>query len=156
MKQIIKPTDELSMLVDKKIFNLKLTKYNFTVIHIRFGDNYLVNKKTNIDLNKLNIIITQLKKIDTTKEYLLISDNNIVKKYIISQYPFIKTHFSEIIHTAEGDNIDNIKLQNTMIDFYLISYATKIDAFSIYMHGTGFSKWCAETYDIPYSCQFVG
>jgi hypothetical protein len=156
MKQIIKPTDELSILVDKKILNLKLTKYNFIVIHIRFGDNYLVNKNTNIEWNKLNIITTKLKKVSPSKDYLLISDNNIIKKYIISQYPFIKTHFSEITHTAQGDNTDIIKLENTMIDFYLISYATKIMAFSVYMHGTGFSQWCAETYDIPYSCQFLG
>ena len=155
MKQIFKPTNEISFLVDKKLSNLRLTKNRYTVIHIRFGDDYLVNKKENIHLIKVNKILYELDKIDKSSDYLLISDNMLIKKYIINKYPFVKTHFNEITHTADTYNMDAYKLQNTMVDFCLISYSIKVIAFSVYKHGTGFSKWCAETYDIPYSCQFI-
>jgi len=155
MKKIFKPTNELSLLVDIKLTNLKLVKYNYTIIHIRYGDNYLIESDQTINKNHFITILSELKKLDSSKTYLLISDNNIIKKKIIKYYPFIKTDFCEITHTGEGVDININKLQNTMLDFYLISYAEKVFAFSIYEHGTGFSKWISETYNIPYSCQFL-
>ena len=155
MKNILKPTDEICLLVEKKINNLNLTKNNFTIIHIRYGDDYLIKNDKTIDMVKIQKIILDLKKCDKSKYYLLISDNNFIKNIIIKHYPFIKTDFNEITHTGENVNIDINKLQNTMIDFFLFSYAKKIIAFSVYKHGTGFSKWSAETYNIPYICKFL-
>ena len=48
------------------------------------------------------------------------------------------------------------KLENTMLDFYLISKSKNVMSYSVYEHGSGFSKWCAFTYDIPYYCKYVG
>jgi hypothetical protein len=42
-----------------------------------------------------------------------------------------------------------------MIDFNMFSHATSVIAFSVYKHGTGFSKWAAETYSVPYICRFL-
>lgn len=155
MKKIFKPTDKLSLLVDIKLTNLKLVKYKFEIIHIRYGDQYLIDSDHSISETKFITIISELKKLDSSKIYLLISDNNIIKKKILKYYPFLKTDFCEITHTGEGVDINMNKLLNTMLDFYLISYAEKVTAFSIYDHGTGFSKWISETYNIPYSCKLL-
>ena len=70
-----------------------------------------------------------------------------------------KTHFNKISHTGEGvvhgPQVETIKLQNTMIDFNMFSHASRVIAFSIYKHGTGFSRWTTETYSVPYICQFL-
>ena len=155
MKQILKPTDKLSLLTNNILTNLNLCKHDYVIIHIRFGDDYLIKSNKTIDTRKLDIIVAELNKLDMTKQYLLISDNDIIKKQIVDLFPFIKTHFNKITHTGEGVELDMEELQNTMIDFYLLSHSTKIIAFSVYDHGTGFSKWCAETYNIPYTCQLV-
>jgi hypothetical protein len=155
MKKIFKPTDNLSLLVDIKLTNLQLVKYKFEIIHIRYGDQYLIDSDETINETKFMTIISELKKLNSSKIYLLISDNNIIKKKILKYYPFLKTDFCEITHTGEGVDINMNKLRNTMLDFYLISYSTKVMAFSIYNHGTGFSKWISETYNIPYSCQLL-
>ena len=96
-----------------------------------------------------------LDKLDLSQKYLLISDNTIIKNIIQSNYLFIKTHFNEISHTGEGIQLETNKLQNTMIDFCLFSHAINVIAFSVYKHGTGFSKWSAETYNVPYCCRFL-
>jgi hypothetical protein len=79
----------------------------------------------------------------------------IIKKILTTKFSHIKTHFNKITHTGEGIQIDANKLKNTMIDFYLFSRAKNVYAFSVYKHGTGFSKWAAETYSVPYICRFL-
>ena len=93
--------------------------------------------------------------LDSTNKILLVSDNMIIKNILTRKYPHIKTHFNEITHTGEGIQLDTNKLKNTMLDFYLLSRAKNVHAFSVYKHGSGFSKWAAETYSIPYICRFL-
>ena len=158
MKKILKPTDKLSVLSNNILTNLNLCKHDYVIIHIRFGDNYLINSDDSddaIDTTKLDIIIAELNKLDMTKQYLLISDNTIIKKQIVDLFPFIKTHYSKITRIGEEVEFDVEELQNTMMDFCLLSHSTKIISFSVYNHGCGFSKWCAETYNIPYTCQYL-
>ena len=155
MKQILKPTNNLLVLVDDILTKFDLVKNNFIIIHIRYGDDYLIKSEEMISLFHLEIIYNALDKLDQTNNYFLLSDNNIIKQSILFKYPFIKTHFNKISHTGQGIHLETNKLQNTMVDFYLISYASQIIAFSIYNHGTGFSKWCAETYNIPYVCMLL-
>ena len=122
----------------------------------------LIKKKSNIEKNHLAMIQKILNKLDLNQKYLLISDNIIIKNILSLKYPFIKTHFNRITHTGEGEphtggelELETIKLQNTMIDFNMFSHASHVIAFSIYKHGTGFSRWITETYSVPYICRFL-
>ena len=89
---------------------------------------------------------------------MLLADNNYIKKIILNKYTntSIKTNFNEITHLGEGVILTTNAVENTMIEFYLISLSKSVFSMSIYKHGTGFSKWCAETYNIPYICKFIG
>ena len=155
MKQILQPCKQLELIVDNTLLQLELVKKQFTIIHIRYGDDFLINKKYQIKKNHLEIIQNILDKLDLNQKYLLISDSIIIKNILSLKYPFIKTHFNKISHTGEGTQLETDKLQNTMIDFYMFSHAYYVIAFSIYQHGTGFSKWSTETYSVPYICQFL-
>ena len=155
MKQILKPCQQLELIVDNMLLELELVKKQFIIIHIRYGDDFLIKKKTNIEKNHLVMIQKILDNLDLSQKYLLISDNIIIKNILSSKYPFIKTHFNEISHTGEGEQVETIKLQNTMIDFNMFSHASRVIAFSIYKHGTGFSRWITETYSVPYICRFL-
>jgi len=162
MKQILKPCKQLELLVDKMLLELQLVKKQFIIIHIRYGDDFLIKKKSNIEKNHLAMIQKILNKLDLNQKYLLISDNIIIKNILSLKYPFIKTHFNRITHTGEGEphtggelELETIKLQNTMIDFNMFSHASSVIAFSIYKHGTGFSRWITETYSVPYICRFL-
>jgi hypothetical protein len=155
MKRILTPSKSIALLVDNTLAGLGLVKKQFTIIHIRYGDDFLIKNIKDIKTSHVKVLQNTFDKLDLTQTYLLISDNTIIKNLILSQYPFIKTHFNEISHTGEGLHLETHKLQNTMIDFNLFSHATKVIAFSTYKHGTGFSKWATETYSVPYSCRFL-
>jgi len=155
MRQILKPSNSLALLVDKTLNDLGLVKKQFTIIHIRYGDNFLIKHNEDIKKSHLKQLQNTLNNLNSTQTYLLISDNTLIKNILLSRYPFIKTHFNDITHTGEGLHLETQKLQNTMIDFNLFSHAANVMAFSTYTHGTGFSKWSAETYSVPYVCRLL-
>lgn len=156
MQQLLKPTTEFSSIIQNTLNQLKLVTGQFIIIHIRYGDKFLVENEGNHANSKhFQIIAKTLLQIPPSENVLLIADNDMVKDIITRMLPFIKTHYNAITHTGEGMKLDTDKLRNTMLDFYLFSLAKRILAFSVYSHGTGFSKWVAETYSIPYVCRHL-
>jgi hypothetical protein len=152
----LEPTDKMNLLVNMKLKILDLKKYLYEVIHIRCGDEYLSDKIIDSDKININFILSELDELNPNKKYLLISDNNNIKSFIKKKYNFINILYHDIIHTGETREIILKQLENTMLDFYLISKSKNVMSYSVYQHGTGFSKWCAFTYDIPYYCKYFG
>lgn len=154
IRNMIEPTEEILNDVNKKLNNLSLEKYNFAVIHVRMGDEYLLNNKNSLDLKNLQKIIDNINELPKNN-YLLITDCSILKKYIIQFYSHLQLKFilNNITHTV--DNITEEGVKNSLTDFYMMMYSNRIYSFSMYEHGSGFSQWCATTYDIPYSCKLL-
>lgn len=155
MRKILEPTTEMSLLVDSVLSKLALIKKTYTVIHIRSGDNYLNKTTDKFKLNYVNSLFNRIN-INPNNKYLLISDNNYIKKYFLLKYPNIRAFFKEITHIGEGVVLNEDNVKNTMLDFFLLSFAKAIYSYSVYKHGSGFSYWCAKTYNIPYICTYVG
>jgi hypothetical protein len=87
--------------------------------------------------------------------YLLLSDSVKLKRKIINAFPNMRASFNEITHSGEGVEIVEENIKNTLLDFYLMAYSGRIQSYSCYDHGTGFSRWCAETFNVPYACVTV-
>ena len=151
---------EMHEYIDESLLNLSLIKHNYSVIHIRYGDMFLINNKMQLEEKYINQLKKEISEIiDKNKfkntKYLLISDNIVIKEIIVKLWNNIFTLFTDISHLGEGVILETKKVKNTMLDFYLMSNANNIYAFSVYNHGSGFSQWCAETYDIPYICKIL-
>ena len=149
MKTVLEPTYLLTMEINKLMNQLCLAKNDFITYHIRLGDEFIENQNKTIKNNKLQQIINKLE-LDKHDNLLVISDSMLVKNILTKMYPTIKTVENKAIHTCDANDFNNIK--DTLLDFYLMSNSKKIVSFSIYPHGSGFSKWCATTYEIPYVC----
>jgi hypothetical protein len=152
VKNKLTPNKIMVDYIDESLINLNLKKKDYQVIHIRTGDNYLVeNKKIMID----NLVIVResvIKYISSNHNYLVISDNHIIKEYLtdIPNVYFIRhriTHLGGEKKLSNKIYLDEIK--NTMLEFYLMSYSTKIISISVYGHISGFSKYCSVVYNIP-------
>ena len=156
MRNIFEPTNKMELLINIKLKILNLKPYSYEIIHIRCGDEYLLNNKINNECLNIGFILSELDKLNPNKKYLLISDNNFIKTFIKEKYNFINMLHHDIVHTGENYEIIIKKLENTMLDFYLISKSKNVMAYSVYQHGSGFSKWCSLTYDIPYYCKYFG
>ena len=167
MREILEPNGEIKLTVNQVLQGLSLKHRKYITIHIRSGDNYL-NDVGNSHFKKqyIRTLINEIKNViyqnNKSSEYLLLTDNNSVKSLVLkvlSQENInIKSLFKEIIHTslinASNSNI-NDKTKNTLTEFYLLSFSQKIYSFSSYQHGSGFSYWCAKTFNIPYSCKYM-
>lgn len=156
MRNIFEPTNRMELLINVKLKMLNLKPYSYEVIHIRCGDEHISSKNINYNSVNFEILLNDFEKLNPNRKYLLISDNNLIKTIMKEKFDFINILYHDIIHTGENHEILVKQLENTILDFYLISRSKNVMSYSVYKHGSGFSKWCAFTYDIPYYCKYFG
>jgi hypothetical protein len=160
IQKMLQPTNEMSEYVDDALKNLRFNKKKYNVIHIRSGDKYLCENSKIFATDYIKKIVNEVFLIfnnkDTTNyDYLLVADNNEIKCILMEIYPNIQSLLLDIIHLGEGSVLERQKVKNTLLDFYLLANSNAIWSFTSYPHGSGFSYWCAKTYDIPYSCKYI-
>lgn len=148
IKYMLEPIDSIKLEIHNLLNLLNLRYKNYITYHIRLGDKYLQNQKTNIKMNLIDKIFKNII-INDKNVYLIVSDSVLIKNLIKNKYPTVR-HLNNQFNHSTHNNINDIK--NTLIDFYLMSFSKAIISYSIYPHGSGFSKWCAITYEIPYIC----
>ena len=156
MRKFLEPTNEMQLTINQTLDDLNITSKQYIVIHIRSGDSYLKEENDTFTNGYIRDLITNIKKdINSENNYLLIADSNDVKKIIQKYFPNFKTLMIPITHFGEGVILEEEKVKNTLIDFYLLSQSKSIFSYSAYQHGSGFSYWCAKTFNIPYVCKYV-
>lgn len=159
MQKILEPNDIMKSYINETLNKYRLTKKEYIVFHIRTGDSYLTSDKKEIRIDYIKILINEIiliiKNENLYSKYVVISDNNDVKRIILQFFPHFLILLNEITHFGEGTILEREKVKNTMLDFYIIAMARRVYSFSSYDHGTGFSQWCAETYNVPYSCKRI-
>jgi hypothetical protein len=151
IKSQLMPTKTMTDYIDKAFNNLRLKPNTYAVIHIRTGDEYLSTDRgtttpcTNKILNAINTIN------NPTKRYLILSDNNALKR-ILKKIPNFYVYLHNIEHLGGEVNYNKSSdgIKNTLLEFYLMSYSNSILSLSTYDHISGFSRYCSEVYNIPF------
>ena len=154
IKDKIHPNAEMQTYIDENLRSLNLIKNNYSVIHIRCGDDYLTKHKKmdRVYSNKIMKIFRNYIKTDN-KKYLILSDCNEVK-YLFRSFPNCVFSIKDITHLSIGNiTLENVK--NTLIDFYLMSHSEKIFNISSLCHGSSFSQICSIIYGIPYTKEII-
>jgi hypothetical protein len=158
MRTILEPIDEIKNNLYHALQEVGLNIKRYSVFHIRSGDKYL-NKDDKIFFHKyLDKLIKEMECIllqENAPKYLIIADNNEIKILLQKHFPQVKIILNEITHFGEGVWLEEEKVKNTLIDFYLLSFANSIISFSAYEHGSGFSYWCAKTFNVPYISRYI-
>lgn len=160
IRYCLEPTREIEEYVKDMMSKLNLSVRNYITIHIRSGDRFLIDGATNMSPRYLSQIREYLDQLLNSglpsDKYLLLSDNITLKHLLIDEYgDRMCATFIPITHSGEGVIITDTSIKNTLLDFYLLSKSSAIYSYSCFNHGTGFSKWTAKTYNIPYICKFV-
>lgn len=154
LAEILMPNNYLNNQVIHAMNCLNLNTKKFKVIHLRFEDD---DYHKNI-INRTAYILYIIRLLVINKDdddIFLISNKNFIKSRLIQLMPNIKTIIHSTSHIACKETNDNENIINTLKEFYIMSKANYIYSFSVYRHGSGFSKWCAVTYNIPYVCFFL-
>jgi len=154
----LRPTAEIENSIEKILDSFKLNPLEYEIIHIRTGDKYLLNWNVNMS----NQEITTYKRFILqhtflTKKYIIISDNHHLKKSLgLGNNFYIHIHNCEIRHTGENAKATDESLKNTVIDFFLMSYSSKITSISLKSRGgTGYSRACSMIFNKPYESLLI-
>ena len=156
MRKFLEATNEMKLIINRTLDELTIATKEYIVIHIRSGDSYLKEEKNTFSNGYIYKLINNIKyDVNGENKYLLIADSNDVKIIIQKYFPNFKTLIKPITHFGEGVVLEEEKVKNTLIDFYLLSHSKTIFSYSSYKHGSGFSYWCAKTFNIPYVCKYI-
>jgi len=154
----IEPKDFILKMLDNKLDMCNLKRNQYGIIHIRAGD-YFMNIKKNVDSNKHQISVKHVNDIirfiskyfSKEKKYIVVGDSDKIKKLISSKFNNIINFETQITHLGEDDNINGNALIETILDFNIMRFSNSIISFTAYRHGSGFSKYCATLYNIPFN-----
>jgi len=147
------PSGNLNVKMLDFLNKYNLNKINYRIIHIRGGDDMLVNN--NYDEYFMNgfasYIVSKLKKtINNSNLYIIISDNIQLKNFVNRHFSNTSIINNTPVHLGIG-NIDENNVMGTMFDFYIMANSSQIISFSRYNHGSGFSKWASFLFNKPYT-----
>ena len=153
MQKILLPTDEMESIVSENLLKFGIKEKEYCVLHIRNDDYTTNNWGSPISKNYMARLCGDINEIVKYNEHILLISNNLhLKRILHLLYPTFKMTFNEPTHLNE--NIKENLIVNTMLDFYLMSRSYLICCLTTYVHGSGFSQWCAETYNIKYDCKY--
>jgi hypothetical protein len=153
IKSKIVPNEMMQQNIRLRMKNLGLKRKRYSVIHLRVGDGYLLSNDT---INQNNLLffeqISQFltNNMNADSKYLLLADNNYIKKLMKDRFPSIVVQNRPITHLGEQSELSDVEVMNTLLDFYTMANSNKIFSFSKFNWGSGFSEWCGVVYNIPY------
>jgi hypothetical protein len=140
LKQILRPNKSMQEAITK---SSQLRPYE--VMHFRLGDTELVNGQNNTSRYTSMQILDLIKK-NLSDNDILISDSMSLKMnqevqnevYVLQTTP---------VHLGRATDPESIK--DTLVDFFLLTGATRIKTYSCYEWTSGFVYWAHQIYDVP-------
>lgn len=145
IKNLLQPTDPFQKFINNKLEKIK--NKPFQILHYRLNDDEFLNKNVNNE-NKYKNLFNQFLKIKEDRD-ILISDTQTFKDYIFKQNGIIMMFDINICHLGLSTNKDAIR--DTLFEFFLITYSSKIKTYCKIHQMSGFVKWVSKIYDIPVS-----
>lgn len=154
----IKPTELVLNLMDKKLAEINIQRKQYKIIHVRLGDHFMIESERKYTKDVFQVHISYLikdiqTKLNENEKYIILGDNHIARNIIAQKFNNVLLLKSEIIHLGEKNNLikmNELTLMDTFIDFCIIQHSLSVVSYSVYAHGSGFSKQCAHIYDIPF------
>lgn len=141
IKQILTPNEEYQKFIHYKISKIPYPTFN--IIHYRVNDNEFLNISQEIVYNN------HLHHLEKCKEYndVLITDTKKLKHYFYLNDPSLFMFDTKICHLGLSNDIDEIR--DTLFEFFLLTYASKIKTYCKIHEISGFVSWSSRIYDVP-------
>ena len=153
MKTILTPNDYTKQKITEYYNNFNLNAdMPYTVIHLRFGDKYLIeghfdNNLLTIVNYKIAILLSSYKE----KQFILLTDSSKMGESIKEKNPrlFYKENYKNHLGDLHNGNKKE-DIEDTVIDFFVISRASEIYS-TKELFESAFSKLTCLIFDIEYT-----
>ena len=140
------PTRDIRAQVDA--FIRSLASPTFCVLHVRAGDDTFTHAMAEERIAAIRAVIS----FEETMPCVLLTDSLALRAALCHNHPLHVFSDAPPAHTCSA-TVD--QLRTTVAELHILSRAHHIRAFSVYNHGSGFSKWIAFLHDIPYQCHLI-
>ena len=144
IKELLTPNLEFEQFI-QDVIKTKPTPENYSILHFRLGDSFLVRNEQNNQLEEVRK--KMYGNVESTD--ILMSDSNCFKEFIMSNNPDIFLYHIHASHMGLQMHAKYIK--DTLFEFILITRSNKIKTYSTYGHLSGFVKIAHDIYDVPLS-----
>jgi hypothetical protein len=149
LKNLLIPINSIKYKINyifKNIYNFNLNE-GYSIIHIRLKDN-MIDAVIEKDYLKLYNYILKIIKNNNNKKYILMCNySNIAKKLKAS---IAELYYWDNNKTHLGMLDNKLGIEDTVVDFHIISRSNEIISYSDYRWGSGFSRFISIIYDIKY------
>jgi hypothetical protein len=147
IRSILVPLPKLQEKIDLVLNSLFSKNESYDVIHVRFGDQYLHEQglfEQSLCKNVETKILSKIKQMN--KNIIFLADSKAMALNIVNQITELKYWDNEKIHIGDLRNYSNRSIEDTLIDFFIMSRATTI----YYLNHSGFSQVVSCIFDVPY------
>jgi hypothetical protein len=144
IKSVLTPNFTLSRLVNS--YREKLPS-GYNIVHCRLGDSSIGKALDEVELRKYVKIIDKY----ADQNFLLVTDSERLKKQMELQGN-LNVFDLKIGHL--GYCKDREAVRDTLVEFFLITGATKIKTYTVYPWVSSFVYWISKVYDIPLASVF--
>jgi hypothetical protein len=139
IKRIFTPTDIFQQFILNKMNKIPYNVYN--ILHYRINDNEFLNKNEEVSYEMyMNHLMKHKEKND-----ILITDTKKLKNYMYL-HDDIFMFDTKICHLGLSKDSDEVR--DTLFEFFLITYASKIKTYCKIHKMSGFVKWVSKVYNI--------
>ena len=155
----LQPTQAMEVYIGEALASLSLVAGNYEAIHVRLDDAICFphardHSQATLTTKLLaDVVAAVYKVVDPGRPYVLLSSNTEVKT-ALSANTNIRWLPTAICHIGQNQSQTEAETRDTLLDFFLMSRATAIHAFTTYQR-TGFSLECSKVYGIPYTVTVV-
>jgi hypothetical protein len=124
----------------------QISEEAFAILHIRVADEHF--QARSVGMGSLCGHIEKHVLPNWRGRLLVLSNNQAVKRTLSERYslPVVPTG---TVHLGECNGVES-DVRDTLIDFAIMSRASTIFSHSAYSWNSGFSRWCACLYDVPF------
>jgi hypothetical protein len=157
-------SEDVDDFVDSFLRENNISKNEFQVMHFRLGDLQsfsIENEKKESFEKDIDYFIEIIKRQQNTN-LLILSDNNDFKDLISKhkdefKYPIYTVHKKSSHCQKTNGHLDLDNNKNSFlylaVDLKLMTIAQRVDSYSSYFWGSGFSCWISKLFSVPFICR---
>lgn len=149
IRTILIPTEEFKTEFNSMCTACKITN-NYSILHLRMGDDDLVKHSINIKKYKENLSIVDAH-VKSNDNVLIISDSFRFKQYLLHVRPHLMNRIipTKPVHLSHSTDKDARMIKETLFDLFLLMNSKSIKTYTIYTWISGFVQWVSHAFNIP-------
>jgi len=149
IRTLLNPTQDFKEQFNSMCNEFKIAR-NYSILHLRLGDDDLVRHAINVQKYKEILPIIDAN-VHPNDNILIISDSFIFKQYLRNVRPHLANRIvpTQPVHLSHSTDKDAHMIKETLFDLFLLMNSRTIKTYTTYTWISGFVQWVSHAFNIP-------